>query len=94
MDAEDWLMSVKKKLEIAQCSDREMVLFAMYQLFGTVANWWETYSNTHSNIETTNWNEFKAHFSTHYVPRGTLKLKKKEFLDLNQGRMTVNEYMN
>jgi hypothetical protein len=26
------------------------------------------------------------------VPRGTLKLKK-EFLDLNQGSMMVNEYM-
>jgi hypothetical protein len=26
--------------------------------------------------------------------RSTLKLKKKEFLDLNQGSMTVNEYMN
>jgi hypothetical protein len=27
MDAEDWLKSVEKKLEIAQCSDREKVLF-------------------------------------------------------------------
>jgi hypothetical protein len=27
-------------------------------------------------------------------PRGTLKLKKKEFSDLNQGSMTVNEYLN
>jgi hypothetical protein len=26
--------------------------------------------------------------------RSTLKLKKKEFLGLNQGSMTVNEYMN
>jgi hypothetical protein len=28
------------------------------------------------------WNEFKAHFRAHYVPRGTMKLKKKEFADL------------
>jgi hypothetical protein len=28
------------------------------------------------------------------VPRGTLKLKKKDFSDLNQGGMTVNEYLN
>jgi hypothetical protein len=39
------------------------------------------------------WNEFKAHFCTHYVPRGTTKLKK-EFTDLKQGSMTVNEYLN
>jgi hypothetical protein len=28
------------------------------------------------------------------VPCGTLKLKKKEFSELNQGSMTVNEYLN
>jgi hypothetical protein len=28
------------------------------------------------------------------VPRDTLKLKKKEFSDLNQGNMMVNEYLN
>jgi hypothetical protein len=35
MDVEDWLKSVEKKLEIAQCSDHEKVLFMMHQLFGT-----------------------------------------------------------
>jgi hypothetical protein len=39
------------------------------------------------------WNKFKAHFCAHYVPRGTMKLKKKEFTDLKQGSMTVNEYL-
>jgi hypothetical protein len=28
------------------------------------------------------------------VPRGTMKLKKKEFPDLKQGSMIVNEYLN
>jgi hypothetical protein len=28
------------------------------------------------------------------VPRGTIKLKKKEFADLKQGSMSVNEYLN
>jgi hypothetical protein len=40
------------------------------------------------------WNESKARFKTHYVPCGTLKLKKKEFSELRQGKMTVNEYLN
>jgi hypothetical protein len=62
-------------------------------LFGTVAYWWETYHNTHPNADTINWNEFKAHFRTHYVPRGAVKLKKKEFSDLNQGSLMVNEYL-
>jgi hypothetical protein len=40
------------------------------------------------------WNEFKARFRNHYVPRGTMKLKKKEFADLKQDGITVNEYLN
>jgi hypothetical protein len=93
MEAKDWLKGVEKKLVIAQCTDREKVLFATHQLYGTVANWWETYCNTHANVDTITWNEFKAHFHTHYVPRGTMKLKKKEFADPKQDSMTVNKYL-
>jgi hypothetical protein len=82
IDAEDWLKGVEKKLVIAQCTDRKMVLFAAHQLYGTTTNWWETYCNTHANVDTITWNEFKAHFHTHFVPRGTMKLKRKEFVDL------------
>jgi hypothetical protein len=78
---------------IAQCTDREKVLFATHRLFGTTANWWETYCNTHADVASIMWNAFKAHFRNHYVPRGTMKLKK-EFTDLKQGGMTVNEYLN
>jgi hypothetical protein len=46
------------------------------------------------NVDTITWNEFKARFCTHYVPHGTMKFKKKEFADLKQGGMTVNEYLN
>jgi hypothetical protein len=94
MDAEDWLKGVEKKLVITQCTDHKKVFFAMHQLYGTAANWWETYCNAHVNIDTITWNEFKARFCTHYVPRGTMKLKRKEFADRRQGGMSVNEYLN
>jgi hypothetical protein len=79
---------------IAQCTNHKKVLFAMHQLYGTPVNWWEMYYNTHTNIDTITWNEVKAHFRTHYVPHGTMKLKKKEFTNQKQGSMTVNEYLN
>ncbi len=94
MDAKDWLKGVEKKLVITQCTDREKVLFAAHQLYGTAANWWEMYCNTHANVDTITWNEFKARFCTHYVPHGTMKLKRKEFTDLKQDGMIVNEYLN
>jgi hypothetical protein len=94
MDVEDWLKSVEKKLEIAQCTNREKVLFMAHRLFGTAADWWATCHNTHANVQAITWDEFKAHFRTHYMPRSTLKPKKKEFSHLYQGSMTVNEYLN
>jgi hypothetical protein len=32
-------------------------------------------------------------FHSHHVPKGVIKLKKKEFQDLKQGSMTVSEYV-
>jgi hypothetical protein len=93
MEAEDWLKGVEKKLVIAQCMNREKVLFAAHQLFGMAANWWETYCSTHADVDSITWNEFKARFRNHYVPRSTMKLKKKEFTNLRQGSMMVNEYL-
>jgi hypothetical protein len=69
------------------------VLFVAHQLFGTTTLWWETYCNSHQNVGAITWNEFKDRFRTHYVPHGTLKLKK-EFSELQQDGMIVNEYLN
>eukprot|EP00267_Zea_mays_P054434 XP_020407673.1 putative mediator of RNA polymerase II transcription subunit 21 [Zea mays] len=55
LHADDWLKSVEKMLNIAQCSDREK-------------------------------------FRNYYIPAGLMKIKKKEFLSLNQGNMSVSEY--
>jgi hypothetical protein len=94
MEVEDWLKGVEKKLMVAQCTNHEKVFFAAHHLFGMTANWRETYCNTHADVNSITWNEFKPHFRNHYVPRGTMKLKKKEFANLKQGSMTVNEYLN
>jgi hypothetical protein len=72
----------------------QKVLFTTDQLFGTTANLWERYCNSHANVDSIMWNQFKARFHSHYVPHGTMKLKKKEFIDMKQGNMTVNEYLN
>jgi hypothetical protein len=47
----------------------------------------------HEQPESINWLEFKAAFRAHHVPQGVIILKKKEFQDLKQGSMTMNEYV-
>jgi hypothetical protein len=41
LDADDWLKSIEKMLNIAHCSDREKVLYASGRLTGPAADWWD-----------------------------------------------------
>jgi hypothetical protein len=93
MDADDWLKSVEKKLQVEQCNNSEKVLLASHQLSGPVADWWDAYMEAQAEPESINLLEFRAAFRAHHVTQGVIKLKKKEFHDLKQGSMSVNEYV-
>ena len=93
MDADDWLKTVERKLQVVQCNNREKVLLASPQLTGPAADWWDAYVEAHEQPDTINWNEFKMAFRSHHIPQGVVKLKKKEFQDLKQGSMTESEYV-
>jgi hypothetical protein len=79
MDADDWLKTVERKLQVVQCNNREKVLLASHQLIGPAIDWWDAYVEAHEEPDTINWNEFKMAFRAHHVPPGVIKLKKKEF---------------
>jgi hypothetical protein len=83
---------VEKMLNIAQCTDREKVLYASGSLEGTAADWWDAYIAAHDNPDTINWQEFRSKFREQHIPKGLMKLKKQEFLALKQGTMSVSEY--
>jgi hypothetical protein len=38
MDADDWLKSIEKMLQVVQCNNHERVLLASHQLSGPVAD--------------------------------------------------------
>jgi hypothetical protein len=93
LHADDWLKTVTKKLEIVQCTDREMALYVAGRLIGQVADWWDAYSTAHPNRNNITWQEFKDNFRTYHILSGVIKLKQKEFLALKQGNMSVTEYL-
>jgi hypothetical protein len=68
MDANDWLKSVEKKLQVVQCNNHKKVLLASHQLSGPTANWWDAYVEAHEEPECINWPEFRAIFYAHRVP--------------------------
>jgi hypothetical protein len=92
LDTDDWLESVEKMLIISQCSDREKVLYAFGRLTGLVADWWDSYTVAHNATDTITWAEFATQFRNYHIPAGLMKIKKKEFLLLKQGSMSVSEY--
>jgi hypothetical protein len=69
------------------------VLLASHQLSGPTTGWWDTYVKAHEEPESINSPKFRAAFHAHHVPQGVIKLKKKEFQDMKQGSMSVNEYV-
>jgi hypothetical protein len=82
LQADDWIKTVEKMLDIAQCTDREKVLYASGRLEGTAADWWDAYTAAHNAPNTITWQEFKNQFREYHIPKGLMKLKKKEFLVL------------
>ncbi|WVZ62796.1 hypothetical protein U9M48_012498 [Paspalum notatum var. saurae] len=90
LQADDWLRAVERQLDIAQCNDRERVLYGSGQLRGAALDWWESYRV--QDREAFTWAQFRENFRNHHVPTGLMKMKKKEFLSLKQGSMSVTEY--
>jgi hypothetical protein len=62
-------------------------------LEGPTADWWDAYVEAHEESESINWQVFRNSFRTHHVSFGMMKHKKKEFEDLKQGSMSMNEYV-
>jgi cobalamin biosynthesis protein CbiD len=53
-DADDWLKSIEKKLQVVQCKNYEKVLLASHQLSSNVAKWWDAYVKAHEEPESIN----------------------------------------
>jgi hypothetical protein len=77
---------------MVQFNARQKVLYASGQLLGATLEWWNSYIDEHEQPQSIVWKEFKDNFISHFVPVSMMKLKKKEFLSLKQGQMTVTEY--
>jgi hypothetical protein len=82
LQADDCLRSVESQLDVAQCDDRERVIYAAGQLRGSSLDWWESYpARDHDAIT---WVQFRECFRNHHIPAGVMKMKHKEFLALKQ----------
>jgi hypothetical protein len=93
LEVDDWLRAVEKQLNIAQCDDRQKVLFASGQLQGEALDWWESYEYGHpANAPAVTWQEFRENFRAYHILEGMIELKVEEFRSLTQWSLSVAEY--
>jgi phosphohistidine phosphatase SixA len=90
LDADDWLRTIKRKLEAIGCSENQRVQLAAHQLSGMALAWWDTFNVT---IRDATWAEFETAFREHHVPQGLVQLKEDEFRELTQDGRSVSEYV-
>jgi hypothetical protein len=71
---------MEKQLNIAQCDDRQNVLFASRQLQVEAQDWWESYEyGCPANAPAITWQEFRESFRSYHIPEGLIELKAEEF---------------
>jgi hypothetical protein len=68
------------------------VLYVFGRLTGPAADWWDSYTAAHDAADTIRWSEFTTQFRNYQISAGLMKIKKKKFLSLKQGSMSVSEY--
>ena len=68
------------------------IRLAAFQLEGEAQVWWR-WARTSRDLETMTWAEFQELFMGKYFPETARHAKAQEFLELNQGVMTVMDYV-
>jgi hypothetical protein len=90
LDADDWLRTIKRKLEAIGCPENQRVQLAAHLLSEMALAWWDTFNVT---IRDATWAEFETAFREHHVPQGIVQLKEDKFRELTQDKRSVSEYM-
>ena len=93
LDADDWLRTIERKLEIARSQEGDKVPFTTHYLEGAAAIWWDNAKAMWPVDEEITWTIFKEPFRKYHIPAGIMKVKQCEFLALTQGSPSVSEYL-
>ncbi|XP_027903585.1 uncharacterized protein LOC114163474 [Vigna unguiculata] len=94
-EADAWLRKCEKIFKVMNCEDEKKLLFAAYLLNGDAEYWWAGMQQQMENSEEpVSWANFRTRFLEKYFPDTARQDREAEFLALQQGDMTVQEYVN
>ncbi|XP_075481121.1 uncharacterized protein LOC142521830 [Primulina tabacum] len=90
--AMEWVKAIEAIFDYLRFEDNDRVSCAVFLLTKTARIWWEATKVT-VNVQTLQWNEFKELFYDKYFSTDVKTRKVKEFLELKQGNLNVNDYI-
>src|SRR3954463_3185916 len=91
--AEDWIRKTEKILNTMRITnDDDRIRLASHQLDSEADQWWQDKKET-VNLEGMTWQGFKTLFLDKYFPATEREKKEEEFKNLEQGNMTVDQYL-
>jgi len=94
-EADAWLHKCEKIFRVMNCEDEQKLLFATYLLNEDAEYWWTgMQQQMETRKEPTRWANFRTHFMEKYFPGTARQDREAEFLALQQGDMSVQEYVN
>jgi hypothetical protein len=73
LDADDWLRTIKRKLEAIGCPENQRVQLAAHQLSGMAIAWWDAFNVT---IRDATWAEFETASGSTMCPKGSYSSRK------------------
>ncbi|XP_004491986.1 uncharacterized protein [Cicer arietinum] len=93
-EAQAWMDEIKKEFEVVPCIEEQKVAFVAHLLKSRAEYWWRS-ANTYLQTQGThmNWEHFEVSFLDKYYPKSAKRQNELEFVHLQQGDMSVVEYV-
>ena len=91
--ADHWFYQIERVLEAMEItSATTRIRLVAFQLTGESLIWWD-WVKTSRNVEAMTWVDSRKLFMSKFFPTSAKHVKAREFLDLQQGDMTMLEYV-
>ncbi|KAF3792379.1 hypothetical protein EJ110_NYTH10424 [Nymphaea thermarum] len=92
--AEEWIEEIERIFEVLEVPGGNKVKFGSYMLKGDAKRWWKsTREIQFADQQTISWRQFRDSFFSTYFPIQARNKKMREFLDLQQNYLSLEEYI-
>ncbi|XP_014522110.1 uncharacterized protein LOC106778641 [Vigna radiata var. radiata] len=92
-EADDWICKLEKIFDVIECTEGQKLVFATYMLAGEAEYWWRgMWRGMDARGEVATWVDFRNKFLERYFPISAKQERERQFLALQQGNMSVQEY--